>query len=84
MVAAPLYGRLLGDPQEQEDPSKRLATRLRELADHAGLPCQLRTEGVELDALPQLAHEAEQQWTGTFNPRPLTTVDALEIYRCAF
>lgn len=84
VVAAPLYGRLLGDPQEQEDPSKRLATRLRELADHAGLPCQLRTEGVELDALPQLAHEAEQQWTGTFNPRPLTTVDALEIYRCAF
>ena len=83
-VAGTLYGRLLDDTRETENPSELLAARLREFADGAGLPRQLRTEGVELEALPQLAGEAERQWTGTFNPRPLKTADALEIYRCAY
>ena len=82
--AAPLYGRLLGDAAGPGDPGERLATRLRALADHAALPDRLETEGVEREALPQLADEAAQQWTGTFNPKPLTAVDALELYRCAF
>ena len=83
-VAGPLYSQLLDSSHRTEDPSERLAGQLRALADHAGLPERLRTEGVELDALPELAREAEQQWTGTFNPKPLTTIDALEVYRCAF
>jgi len=83
-VVGPLYRQLLDSSHESGDPSERLAGQLRALADHAGLPKQLQTEGVELDALPELAREAEQQWTGTFNPKPLTTIDALEIYRCAF
>ena len=83
-VVGPLYRQLLDSSHESGDPSERLAGQLRALADHAGLPQQLQTEGVELDALPELAREAEQQWTGTFNPKPLTTIDALEIYRCAF
>ena len=83
-VAGPLYSQLLDSSHTTEDPSEHLAGQLRALADHAGLPERLRTEGVELDALPELAREAEQQWTGTFNPKPLTTIDALEVYRCAF
>ena len=87
-AAAPVY-RLMLPPvaearTEGDDPGERLAARLRTLANHAGLPDRLRTEGVDPDDLPQLADDAAGQWTGTFNPRPLTTHDALELYQCAF
>jgi alcohol dehydrogenase len=89
-AAAPLYQRLLPPTTDDDDhagagdPGERLAARLRALASHAGLPHQLRTEGVAQDDLPRLAEDAAQQWTGTFNPRPLTATDAREVYRCAF
>jgi alcohol dehydrogenase len=92
-AAAPLYRRLLtvGDVTDStdavagdDDPGERLATRLRTLANHAGLPARLRAEGVDSDDLAGLADDAAHQWTGTFNPRPLTAADALEVYRCAF
>ena len=57
-----------------------LARRLEVLATEVGA-----TEAVIVPAdIPALAAEAATQWTGTFNPRPLTAVDALEVYRCAF
>jgi hypothetical protein len=34
--------------------------------------------------LPALADLAAEQWTGTFNPRPLDAAGALEIYRAAY
>jgi alcohol dehydrogenase len=88
-AAAPLYRRLLQaiDATHDErdgDPGELLATHLRALANHAGLPDRLRTEGVSLDDLPHLADDAARQWTGTFNPRPLTVTDAREVYQCAF
>ena len=85
-TAAPLYGRLLPptDDAAGGDPAGRLARRLRALADRAGLPDRLRTEGVDPDDLPRLADDASRQWTATFNPRPLTATDTLELYRCAF
>ncbi len=86
LTAAPMYSRLLGDAPDTDgdDAAHRLAARLRHLADRAGLPSRLSTEGVGVDDLPQLAEDAAVQWTGTFNPRPFTATDALEIYRCAF
>jgi len=84
-AAAPLYRRLLPPIDDAGgDPGERLSTRLRALASHAGLPDRLRTKGVDPADLPELADDAAGQWTGTFNPRPLTAVDALEVYRCAF
>ena len=85
-ATAPLYRRLvppMGDAGGG-DPGEWLAARLRALGRHAGLPDRLRTEGVDSADLPQLADDAAGQWTGTFNPRPLTAVDALEVYRCAY
>ena len=86
VTAAARYRAVLApiDDEGDGDPGERLATRLRALAGHAGLPDQLRTEGVDPDDLPQLADDATRQWTGTFNPRPLTAAQALEVYRCAF
>ena len=85
-TAAALYGRLLPptDDAGDDDPPERLAARLGTCARHAGLPDRLRTEGVDQADLPQLADDAAQQWTGTFNPRPLTATEALELYRCAY
>jgi hypothetical protein len=34
--------------------------------------------------LPQLAHDAAQQWTGTFNPVEMTQHDFLAVYSQAF
>ncbi len=36
--------------------------------------------GITRDALPRLAAEAAQQWTATFNPRPITAEDFEELY----
>ena len=84
--AAPLYRRLLPPITQTDDgdPGERLARRLRALASHAGLPHRLRTEGVDPNDLPRLADDATRQWTGTFNPRPLTATEALEVYQCAY
>ena len=78
-----LYARLV-DAANSEQASARLAERLRTLATLGGLPARLGPEGVEQNALPALAEDAAQQWTGKFNPRPLTAAHALEVYRCAF
>ena len=78
-----LYARLV-DAANSEQASAGLAERLRSLATLGGLPARRGPEGVEQKALPVLAEDAAQQWTGTFNPRPLTAAHALEVYRCAF
>jgi len=83
-VVAQGYGCLLGNLTASVDPGERLAARLRALATHAGLPDQLRTQGIDESALPHLAADAGREWTGTFNPQPLGAADALEVYRCAF
>ena len=38
---------------------------------------------IDPELIPTLANEATQQWTGTFNPKPLTLDDFQELYACA-
>ena len=45
----------------------------------ADLGGTLRDCGVSVDALPELAELAAQQWTGTFNPRPFDAAGALDL-----
>jgi alcohol dehydrogenase class IV len=61
-----------------------LPQRLRELAEIAGLPTNLRDAKVPREALPRLAEDAAKQWTGKFNPRPFDRAAALEIYERAY
>lgn len=49
-----------------------------------GLKTQLRDCGVPQDQLPALAHQATQQWTASFNPRPVSPNDALQLYQQAW
>ena len=57
-----------------------LHERVSELKAVAGLPERLRDFEIPPEDLPQLAEEAAEQWTGTFNPRQVSTVELLELY----
>ena len=87
-VVAPLYGRLAADIGlcSVDDPqaSELLSRCLTDWVQSAGCPTALKACGVDRDRLPQLARDAAQQWTGTFNPRPVDAVQLEELYRCAY
>jgi alcohol dehydrogenase len=86
-VARDRYSTLIGSPRRRardEDAAEALARRLEDLARAGGLALALRDVGVEAEHLPELAAQAAQQWTGTFNPRPFDAAGALEIYAAAF
>ena len=61
-----------------------LEERICELRSLAGLPERLRDCDVPRPCLPELAAEAERQWTAGFNPRPVTRANLLELYEAAY
>lgn len=63
--------------------SGKLEDTLSRLAESAGLPLTLGEVGIGEEVLPRLAEEAAAQWPGKFNPRPLDTAGALEMYQWA-
>jgi len=80
------YAALLGAPRRRardEDPAETLARRLEDFALAGHLSTSLSAAGVDAAAIPELAAQAAQQWTGTFNPRPFDALGAEEIYRAA-
>ena len=84
-VVGTLYAELL-DGAGSADPlaGERLAGELEQVAAACGFPRSLEEAGVGEDALPSLAEGAAAQWTGGFNPRPLTREAALALYRTAW
>ena len=65
-------------------PTGALAARLEELTQAGGLRSELSAHGITRSDLPDLAAEAAEQWTGTFNPRPFNEEGAMEVYSCAY
>ncbi len=63
--------------------AEALARRITVLMHAAALPTSLSACGVSAEILPVLAEEAAQQWTGRFNPRPVTEDDLLHLYQAA-
>ena len=61
----------------------RLAGRLEEPRDGAGLPATLGQLGIAEPDLEQLAERASRQWTLNFNPREASRDDLLQLYRHA-
>lgn len=61
-----------------------LAARLEALRTCAGLPARLQDCGIERLRLEELAELATKEWTGTFNPRPMTQADFLRLYEAAY
>jgi len=64
--------------------SAALADFLQYVANEAGLAGKLNECGVERNRLPQLAEDAAQQWTASFNPIPVTQVELLQLYEQAY
>jgi alcohol dehydrogenase len=64
--------------------AERLGDFVRDLTGKAGLAGTLSECGVRQDMLPALAANAAQQWTGTFNPRPVAQYEFEALYRLAF
>ncbi len=73
------YDRLAGDRGGTE----LLASRFEGLCKAAGLPTKLSDLGVGVADLEGLAAGAAEQWTGTFNPRPVGEREFLDLYRAA-
>jgi alcohol dehydrogenase len=60
-----------------------LLKKVTDLRALAGLPAGLAAAGVDLGQIPQLAAEAASQWTGQFNPVPVTAPEFVALYQDA-
>ena len=79
-----IYGDKAGLPLPVADEgSLGLAGFVSQLAAQAGLATRLSQCGVEAEMLQQLADEASQQWTTSFNPRPADADTLLRLYHNA-
>jgi alcohol dehydrogenase len=61
-----------------------LAEFITDLLSETGLAGRLNDLQVPETDLPQLAENAAQQWTGTFNPRSVSSGEWLALYQAAF
>ena len=68
--------------REQIRPN-RWPTFVAQIARQAGLAGTLGERGVPSNDLPKLAAAATEQWTGTFNPVPMTSSDFQGLYEAA-
>jgi alcohol dehydrogenase len=57
---------------------------LQSLMKLTQLPTALQDCGVKRSKIPSLAEEASRQWTASFNPRPVTREDFIQLYEAAF
>lgn len=62
-------------------PLEEFIAELEMLLDVAKLRDGLAKYNIDAKLFPTLAKEAAQQWTATFNPRPITADDFEEIYQ---
>ena len=72
--------RVLKQGEAEEDLVKEIQ-KFRTVAD---LPGKLRDCQINRQDLPQLAKEASNQWTGKFNPRPVSETELLKLYEQAY
>lgn len=79
-------GELYDELSRLTDPNgapRLLEERVQELRALAGLPESLRDCSVSQDCFPELAADAERQWTASFNPRPVKKNDLVALYEAA-
>jgi alcohol dehydrogenase len=86
-VAGPLYAELAHESGlvngDTGVAAETIARRITTLIEMAELPTGLSSCGVSPGILPVLAEEAAQQWTGRFNPRPVSEKELLALYEAA-
>ncbi|RMF44693.1 MAG: iron-containing alcohol dehydrogenase [Planctomycetota bacterium] len=57
-----------------------LAEFVQRLVEMSGLASDLESLGVDANSIDELAEQASQQWTGNFNPRPVTVEALRDLY----
>jgi alcohol dehydrogenase len=80
------YGELLavaGIAAPDGQATATLASWLDDLLATAGLGRSLSEVGIAAPDIPALATAAATQWTGGFNPRPVTVADLTSLYEAA-
>jgi len=88
--AAMLYAELAvaaGLVRDFVNPPDAVATlleRVEAMLEAAGLPRSLSEHNVPRDAIPTLAADAAQQWTGRFNPRTMSERDFVALYESVY
>jgi len=86
-VVLNLYGKLAAEANlcKADDPSAGdlLADYIRDMISESGQPASLSECEFDPTRIRELAEEANQQWTGRFNPRPVDVASLEELYRCA-
>ncbi|HEV2948853.1 MAG TPA: iron-containing alcohol dehydrogenase [Gemmataceae bacterium] len=86
-VVGELYGELATEAGlldgDRSIAGEVLARRITGLVQAAGLPASLSACGISAGIFPLLAEEAAEQWTGRFNPRPVSQADLLRLYEAA-
>jgi alcohol dehydrogenase len=86
-VVGRLYGTLAADAGlcDADDPAAGhvLAVFIETLVMASGGPTNFLECDLDRGLIPKLALEAAEQWTGRFNPRPVTAAEFQELYRCA-
>jgi alcohol dehydrogenase len=86
----PLYrelvhsGGMTSHAGDSENPAGALADFVSQVSRRAGLAGTLTECGVDRERLPQLAAAAAKQWTGKYNPIPLSEGDFEQLYETAF
>ena len=89
---APAVGALYGDLAHDAGmlngdttaAGEMLARRIEAFLRAAELPSRLSDHGISRGILPVLAEEAAQQWTGRYNPRPVSEIELRQLYEAAF
>ncbi len=82
-AAAGDYEALARDAGMRLESAEGLAQQIEAWRTAAGMPARLGACGIRDGILPILAEEASQQWTGRFNPAPMSEIDFLQLYRSA-
>ncbi|QDU78906.1 NAD-dependent methanol dehydrogenase [Polystyrenella longa] len=70
-------------PTSSLEAGELLADHLMDLFRNSDTPQSLSAISFDENLIPQLASEAAAQWTGQFNPRPVSAESLQEIYQCA-
>lgn len=66
------------------NPAERVAEWVVEMMMLSDVSGKLRDHGIDRSELAALAADAQRQWTGKFNPRPVTEKDLKDLYEAAF
>lgn len=78
-----LGGGIVFQKETAGDAVRALIASVENLLELVGLTADLNRFGITEAEIPMLAAEAAKQWTGNFNPRPVTATDFQAIYRAA-